>query len=293
MENKVVHFIFNEDHFEEDTFSKRILRKALPCWLVQDFPGFMICLESLPREQVITIWVHLHAAVEDSKATFKGEDIAKELKRRFGETFLFEYITRADLKGSHKDKIDIIHINDLDDKIKDVKYHHTVADVLNNHNKDKDLVFLSHASTDKIICDRLVTLLVNGYAIPRDKIVYTSGTGTGIPTSGNIPSELQKYIGNVGLFISVLTENYLKSSISLAELNAIKLFPDFDNKNIVILKSEDVKYRETGMFNEHDIILNLSNKNDYYKIFDDCKDFLKKHPIKIEKLHEELERYFS
>ena len=293
MENKILHFIFNEDQFEKDTFSKRILRKALPCWLVQDFPGFMICLESLPREQVVTIWVHLHAVVEDSKATFKGEDIAKELKRKFGESFLFEYITRADLKGSHRDKIDIIHINDLDDKVKDIKYHHPVADILNNHNKDKELVFVSHSGEDKTICDKLVNVLVNGYAIPRDKIVYTSGTGTGIPTSGNIPSELQKYFANVGMFISVLTENYLKSSIALAELNGIKLIPNFENKNIVILKSDDVRYKETGMFNEHDIILSLSNQSHFYKIVDDCKEFLYKYPIKIEKLHEELETYFS
>lgn len=293
MENKTLHFIFNEDQYEKDTFSKRILTKGLPCWLVQDFPGFMICLESLPREQIVTIWVHLHAVVEDSKATYKGEDIAKKLKRKFGEDFLFEYITRADLKGSHKDKIDIIHINDLDDKVKELKYHHSVNDLLTNHNNDKDLIFLSHSSDDKSICDKLVSLLVNGYGVPHDKIVYTSGIGTGIPTSGNIPSELQKYIANVGIFISVLTENYLKSSISLAELNAIKLFPNFDNRNIVILKSDDVKYKETGMFNEHDIILSLSNQSHYYKIYDDCKEFLKKYPIKIEKLHQELETYFK
>jgi len=293
METKILHFIFNEDQLEKDTFSKRILKNALPCWLVQDFPGFLICLESLPREQVITVWVHLHAVVEDSKATFKGEDIAEELKRRFDKDFCFEYITRADLKGVHKDGIPIIHINGLHDKVKEIKYHHTVADILNNHNKDKDLVFISHSSGDKIICDKLENLLINGYAIPRDKIFYTSGTGTGIITSGNIPSELQKYIANVGLFISVFTENYLKSTNSLAELNAIKLFPNFENKNIVILKSDDVTHEKTGMFNEHDIILNLSNKKDYYKIFDDCKPFLKKYPIKIEKLYEELESYFK
>lgn len=293
METKILHFIFNEDQIEKDTFSKRILKNALPCWLVQDFPGFLICLESLPREQKITVWVHLHAVVEDSKATYKGEDIAEELKRRFGKDFCFEYITRADLNGVHKDGIPIIHINGLHDKVKEIKYHHTIANMLNNHNNDKDLVFISHSSDDKIICDKLEYLLVNGYAIPRDKIVNTSGTGTGITTSGNIPSELQNYIANVGLFISVLTENYLRSSISLAELNAIKLFPDFNKKNIVILKSDDVKYNETGMFNEHDIILNLSNKNHYYKIYDDFKAFLNRFPLKIEKLHEELEIYFK
>lgn len=297
MENKIIHFVFNEDDPQDkhSPFSKQILIKALPCWLVIDMPGFLACLNTLPDNYKITVWVHLQASQKNSVDYYAGEETASQLKAKFGDKLYFEYITRAHPTPSvhSKDAIGVIHINDFSEKIHDSKYHHTVADILNNDKRDKDLVFISHSSEDKTICDKLVGLLVNGFAIPRSKIIYTSGKGTGIPTSGNIPSELQKNIANVGLFISVFTENYLKSSISLAELNAVKLFPNFNNKNIVILKSDEMKHKETGMLNEHDIILDLSNKSHYYKIFDDCKTFLNRYPIKIEKLHEELESYFK
>jgi len=307
MSDKMIHFIFNEEKPDGDPFSNRVLNKAFPIWLVKDLPGFTACLEALPLDHTITVWVHLQAVSNvglnaipnlpyGPTQTFKGEDIAAVLKRRFGDSFFFEYITRADvstLPRTHRDQIGIIHINELEDKVKEVRYHHKVSELLGPGMKEYDTVFISHSHLDKSICDKLTKLLVNGFAIPADKIFYTSGTSTGIRTGKAIPNALQDRFLEIGLFISLVTQEYLKSDVCRGEINAMKLLSKSLNNAPIVFKTEDVSYKETGFLNEHDITLNLSEKQHFFKIFDDFRSFFNRYPCKLEKLNEEIDLFIN
>lgn len=133
MENKIIHFVFNEDDPQDKntTFSKQILIKALPCWLVIDMPGFLACLNTLPDNYYITIWVHLQASQKSSIEYYAGEETASQLKTKFGDKLYFEYITRAHptplVHATNGIPIPVIHINNFSEKIQESKYHHLVS----------------------------------------------------------------------------------------------------------------------------------------------------------------------
>src|SRR4051812_45266273 len=133
MENKLIHFVFNEDVPKDGNapFSKQILIKALPCWLVIDMPGFLACLNTLPDNYSITVWVHLQASQKSSVEYYAGEETASQLKSKFGDKLYFEYITRAhptpQVHSANGVSIPVIHINEFSDKIQVTKYHHLVS----------------------------------------------------------------------------------------------------------------------------------------------------------------------
>src|SRR5688500_2544507 len=133
MVNKIIHFVFNEDDPQDkiSPFSKQILIKALPCWLVIDMPGFLVCLNTLPDNYFITVRVHLQSSQKNSVDYSAGEETATQLKTKYGDKLTFEYITRPHptplVHATNGIAIPVIHINDFSEKIQETKYHHLIS----------------------------------------------------------------------------------------------------------------------------------------------------------------------
>jgi hypothetical protein len=86
---------------------------------------------------------------------------------------------------------------------------------------DQKPIFLSHASKDKLLADRLVKLLTNGCDVSPNEILCTSLPGKGIP--GGTPSFIEYLRGQLGhpkLVILLLSQNYFLSQFCLCELGA-------------------------------------------------------------------------
>jgi hypothetical protein len=82
-------------------------------------------------------------------------------------------------------------------------------------------IFISHASKDKPLADKLVKLLTNGCDVSPNEILCTSLPGKGIP--GGTPSfidYLREQLGQPRLVILLLSQNYLVSQFCLCELGA-------------------------------------------------------------------------
>jgi len=82
-------------------------------------------------------------------------------------------------------------------------------------------IFLSHASKDKALADRLIQLLTVGCDVSQNDILYTSEPGMGIPSGYHSFIEyLQKQMQQPALVILLLSENYFASPFCLCELGA-------------------------------------------------------------------------
>lgn len=82
-------------------------------------------------------------------------------------------------------------------------------------------LFVSHASADKPVIDRLVTLLDVGCGIDHKSIFCTSGDATGIPNgTPNYIEAIRSEIDKTSLFLFVVSQNFLVSEFCLCELGA-------------------------------------------------------------------------
>lgn len=93
-------------------------------------------------------------------------------------------------------------------------------------------IFISHASKDKALAEKLVdVLLSNGCDVTSDRILCTSLEGMGIPAgTNNFIEFLREKIQDPKLVILLLTENYFDSVFCVCELGAtwgmgLKCFP--------------------------------------------------------------------
>lgn len=83
-------------------------------------------------------------------------------------------------------------------------------------------IFLSHASNDKTLADRLVDLLTSGCAVDPNDILCTSLEGKGIPAgTSNFIEYLRGQILEPKLVILLLSENYFASLFCVCELGAV------------------------------------------------------------------------
>lgn len=82
-------------------------------------------------------------------------------------------------------------------------------------------IFLSHATADKALADRLIELLTTGCDISPNDILCTSEPGMGVPIGNeNFIEFLQKQMQDPALVILLLSQNYFASQFCLCELGA-------------------------------------------------------------------------
>lgn len=83
-------------------------------------------------------------------------------------------------------------------------------------------IFLSHASKDKPLADKLADLLTNGCAVNPNDILCTSLEGKGIPAgTPSFIEYLREQICEPRLIILLLSENYFASLFCVCELGAV------------------------------------------------------------------------
>ena len=82
-------------------------------------------------------------------------------------------------------------------------------------------IFLSHATTDKELADRLIELLTTGCDMSPNDILCTSEPGMGVPIGNeNFIEYLQKQMQNPALVILLISQNCFASPFCLCELGA-------------------------------------------------------------------------
>lgn len=86
----------------------------------------------------------------------------------------------------------------------------------------KKKLFISHASNDKTLADKLVDLLTNGCAVNPNDILCTSLEGKGIPAGKpSFIDYLREQIQTPDQVILLLSENFFASRFCLCELGAV------------------------------------------------------------------------
>jgi hypothetical protein len=108
-------------------------------------------------------------------------------------------------------------------------------------------VFISHASADKDLSKKLVSLLVNGIGVQRDQIFCTSENGT-IDPGEKFTDLIKNQLRSAKVIIIFLTKNYYESKFCLCELGAAWAL----NQNIVPALGPEFDYNDlkavlTGM----------------------------------------------
>lgn len=82
-------------------------------------------------------------------------------------------------------------------------------------------IFLSHAYVDRKIAERIVDkLLVETLHISKSDIFFTSKRDTGIPSSVAWRDHIKTELKSCPIFIALITPNYHKSQMCLAEIGA-------------------------------------------------------------------------
>lgn len=79
------------------------------------------------------------------------------------------------------------------------------------------LIFLSHASSDRELADLLRNALVLS-GVPEDRIFYSSGRATGIPSGQDVGAYLQRSLRESGFVIELLSKTFLTRPMCLMEL---------------------------------------------------------------------------
>ncbi len=83
-------------------------------------------------------------------------------------------------------------------------------------------IFLSHASKDKALADKLADLLTSGCDVSPNKILCTTLEGKGIPAgTSSFIEYLRQQIQKPRLVILLLSENFFASHFCLCELGAV------------------------------------------------------------------------
>jgi TIR domain len=81
-------------------------------------------------------------------------------------------------------------------------------------------VFISHASRDKVLADRLVDLLIIGSDVPREQVFYTSDSGMGVPPGKDFVEIIRKQLNDTALVVQLISPAFLESAFCLCELGA-------------------------------------------------------------------------
>lgn len=81
-------------------------------------------------------------------------------------------------------------------------------------------IFISHATADKELADRLVILLQTGMGISDEEVFCTSLEGLGIPSGQNFVEFIKEQIQQPKTVILLLTPHYYASEFCLCELGA-------------------------------------------------------------------------
>jgi len=88
-------------------------------------------------------------------------------------------------------------------------------EVVNLPNQSR--IFISHASEDQKIAKAIKYTLVTG-GVPNDRIFFSSGESTGIPTGENVLQNLQTTLAESALVLEVVTRGFLTRPYCLMEL---------------------------------------------------------------------------
>jgi hypothetical protein len=136
---------------------------------------------------------------------------------------------------------------------------------------NKQYIFISHSTEDKDIVNSFrENILQLGLDVPKDNIFCSSNPSTGIKTGEDIPDELKNALKKMTLFIQYVSDNYKRSEVCLNEMGAAWL--NLPKSKNIILKAPNIKFTEVGFLNVQRIGLNINDKNDLLKFYDDNKD---------------------
>lgn len=82
-------------------------------------------------------------------------------------------------------------------------------------------VFVSHSSIDRDLASEFVdTIVTLGSGVPRDKIFFSSGSGTGVPSGEDLSAYVRRAAQDATLTIAIITPQFLQSAYCLAEMGA-------------------------------------------------------------------------
>ena len=81
-------------------------------------------------------------------------------------------------------------------------------------------IFISHAASDRELVDALVELLRLGADVSGEKIFYSSGTGTGVPTGSRFNDHIREEVEKADIVIAVISPAFLESAFATAEVGA-------------------------------------------------------------------------
>lgn len=85
----------------------------------------------------------------------------------------------------------------------------------------KPLIFISHASKDKIILKSFVdNILKSGLGLKDENIVFTSYEATGVVPGDNIPEYIKRNIEGASVVMAMVSENYKASEVCMNEVGA-------------------------------------------------------------------------
>lgn len=81
-------------------------------------------------------------------------------------------------------------------------------------------VFLSHASADRVLVDEIADLLQLGSQVPKERLFYTSGAGTGVPTGTPFNTYINERVREAAIVLTILTPAFQESAFCMAEAGA-------------------------------------------------------------------------
>jgi TIR domain len=84
-------------------------------------------------------------------------------------------------------------------------------------------IFISHASQDREIVEKLADLLVLGASVSKADIFCTSIAGLGVPNGDQFVNVILDQLNLADLIIAVLSESYFESPFCIAEVGAAQV----------------------------------------------------------------------
>lgn len=94
-------------------------------------------------------------------------------------------------------------------------------DVVDNKQCKRSLVFISHASKDKVVIKLFIdNVLRRGLNLNDENIVFTSYESTGVVPGDNIPAYIESNINNADVVLFMISPNYKNSEVCMNEVGA-------------------------------------------------------------------------
>jgi hypothetical protein len=161
-----------------------------------------------------------------------------------------------------------------------------IKEISNN----QDYIFISHSSADKqIMTYFLEDVLVNGLSFPKEQVFFSSNPSTSIRTGEDIPDELKNALNKMTLFIQYISKTYKDSEVCLNEMGAA--WYKLQKSKIIIIKAPGISFNEVGFLNIQRIGLNINDKNDLLKLYDDYSSFFPN--CKQTDLHRKIDNFLT